>query len=538
MANYDIGTATGATNEEIATAIKGVVDSGLSSSQIADALVNGGGGITLSVSGVPAVGNDLTAVLPSEYGATSYQWMRDGVDISGATSSTYTLVSADSGTQITVKAVGVYVVSSGVSVEDVVSPDLYVEFNDGAYATFPEARFNGDFTISFTASPTEVEQGVLIGNATTSFILALTTGVIRSRFGTVTIDSSAGVFDFYNTNEIVYSRVSGVLTATCNSVEFISSVAFADTVSLSRVACYGAGSLPFSGFIYDISLDGITYITYSGSSEAWSMIGTDNVSRTGSILGKEMTLAGVDLEDIKESKSPLQATDFNVIVLAGQSNMVGRAPIEVGVDDDYSEITSNVFQYGYDSGEITVATNPLDHADEWPSTTGVWLEFVKSVQSSMPDKPILLIPVAKGGTGLVTNQWNKGDQYYEAAVTRINAVMANAGNTLKGIVWMMGENDADSENDTYLADFTTMWSNMKSDCSISDSVPVLLSTISLNNVPTYGPIINADINSFSNSLINSAVVDTTDLDLLDEWHYTAAGLRTIGQRLGAAYLEL
>jgi hypothetical protein len=40
MANYDIGTATGATNQQIAAAIKGVVDSGKSSEEIANMLQN------------------------------------------------------------------------------------------------------------------------------------------------------------------------------------------------------------------------------------------------------------------------------------------------------------------------------------------------------------------------------------------------------------------------------------------------------------------------------------------------------------------
>jgi hypothetical protein len=42
MANYDIGTATGATNQQIATAIKGVVDSGLDSAGIVASLQGGG----------------------------------------------------------------------------------------------------------------------------------------------------------------------------------------------------------------------------------------------------------------------------------------------------------------------------------------------------------------------------------------------------------------------------------------------------------------------------------------------------------------
>lgn len=58
------------------------------------------GAVALIV-GTAVVGNTLSVVLPSGWATpTSYQWTRDGVAISGATSSTYTQVSADIGHSI------------------------------------------------------------------------------------------------------------------------------------------------------------------------------------------------------------------------------------------------------------------------------------------------------------------------------------------------------------------------------------------------------------------------------------------------------
>ncbi len=57
--------------------------------------------------GTTTVGSVLTAGARTPTAATvSYQWRRDGVAISGATASTYTLVSGDLGTVITVTATG------------------------------------------------------------------------------------------------------------------------------------------------------------------------------------------------------------------------------------------------------------------------------------------------------------------------------------------------------------------------------------------------------------------------------------------------
>lgn len=59
------------------------------------------------ISGTATVGSVLTAGARTPSAATvTFQWRRDGVAIAGATASTYTLVSADLGTTITVTATG------------------------------------------------------------------------------------------------------------------------------------------------------------------------------------------------------------------------------------------------------------------------------------------------------------------------------------------------------------------------------------------------------------------------------------------------
>ena len=63
---------------------------------------------SVTISGTPTEDQTLTAAntLADEdgLGTISYQWQRDGVDITGATASTYTLTQADVGTTITVVA--------------------------------------------------------------------------------------------------------------------------------------------------------------------------------------------------------------------------------------------------------------------------------------------------------------------------------------------------------------------------------------------------------------------------------------------------
>lgn len=65
--------------------------------------------VTPTISGTAQVGKTLTANAgswePSPV-TLSYQWLRDGVAISSATTSTYTLVNVDIGTKISVKVTG------------------------------------------------------------------------------------------------------------------------------------------------------------------------------------------------------------------------------------------------------------------------------------------------------------------------------------------------------------------------------------------------------------------------------------------------
>lgn len=73
------------------------------------------GSISVLISGSFVVGQTLTAVVPNGQTA-SFQWMANGVAISGATNQTYVIQSGDAGKKITVKATAFTVESDGQSV--------------------------------------------------------------------------------------------------------------------------------------------------------------------------------------------------------------------------------------------------------------------------------------------------------------------------------------------------------------------------------------------------------------------------------------
>lgn len=74
----------------------------LSSAQAAIAPVR----TPVTVTGIAAVGEDLTAVLDDNWAVTGYQWYADGVVIVGATAATYTVTVAEQGKEISVGVTG------------------------------------------------------------------------------------------------------------------------------------------------------------------------------------------------------------------------------------------------------------------------------------------------------------------------------------------------------------------------------------------------------------------------------------------------
>lgn len=74
--------------------------------------------IVAGITGTPELGQTLSLLIASGYSVSTYQWQRAGVDIVGATSSTYTLQAADANQPITCKVGGLTFSTEGVTFVD------------------------------------------------------------------------------------------------------------------------------------------------------------------------------------------------------------------------------------------------------------------------------------------------------------------------------------------------------------------------------------------------------------------------------------
>lgn len=230
---------------------------------------------------------------------------------------------------------------------------------------------------------------------------------------------------------------------------------------------------------------------------------------------------------------------YDVYWLIGQSNMIGRASIRSGTDDNYSSVTNLVYQYGFTSQSISAATNPLDHVDENAGQMGLWLEFAKAKVSGLTGgRKILLVPCAQGGTSFDAGNWNPGNSLYNSALSRLSAAMSSGSgsNQLRGVLWLQGESDADAGSTPaglYRTRIQSMYDAMVSNASgMTSSTPFIVGTIKPDkpNAPT----INAALQDFADDNAAVGIVSLTDLAWYDANHYDAASLATAGQRYAAA----
>lgn len=340
-------------------------------------------------------------------------------------------------------------------------------------------------------------------------------------------------------------RRSGTVSLYIDLVDVGASLSNGEVATIEKLGEYsGATGIPdLVGFMYNVRLTGATNLaTYPSGITSWALSeqGSENGFVYADTEGLGNNATGTNIIAADEFTSVNDSTQgYNVIILAGQSTMVGRATLQAGVDDDYTAIAGTTYQYAFHEEGILDATNPILSNDPANDSMGLWLELVEGIQSSFDSRPLLLIAVAEGGTGFSTNDWNKGDAAYESAVKRINDVMRNEKNTMQGMFWLQGENDADSGSTTYQADITAMWNDMAIDCdSISDSTKFVCAQIKGSTTPANVPVINAALASFVASIPNGGIVSTGDLTLFDTYHFDAPSTRTIGQRMSTSYLGL
>jgi hypothetical protein len=239
---------------------------------------------------------------------------------------------------------------------------------------------------------------------------------------------------------------------------------------------------------------------------------------------------------------------MSLFILAGQSNMVGWAPIPEGEKTD-----PQIYVFGKDY-RWRIANHPVEDAfnqvdmvsENRIAGFGPAMDFAFVSLERHPEIVIGLIPCAKNSSGIVQWQRDLSDQsLYGSCLKRVRA--ASPMGKISGILFFQGETDAADPIQypdppphplDWSESFITFMTDLRNDLHEPD-LPVVFAQIGLTWSPEAFP--NWDVvkqQQASIQLPTSAMIATDDLPLIDGLHFTTDSYRIIGRRFAKAYWDL
>jgi Carbohydrate esterase, sialic acid-specific acetylesterase len=237
-----------------------------------------------------------------------------------------------------------------------------------------------------------------------------------------------------------------------------------------------------------------------------------------------------------------------LFILAGQSNMVGWAPIPEGEPTD-----PRIYVFGKDyrwriaDHPIEDASNQVDMVSEnLIAHFGPAMDFAFAGLERHPDIVIGLIPCAKNSSGIIQWQRDLSDQsLYGSCLKR--ALAASSMGKISGLLFFQGETDAANpilypEPPPRAADWAGLFAMFITDFRADlqePELPVVYaqigSTGASNDFPNWEVVKEQQA---AVQLPRLAMIVTDDLPLMDELHFTVDSYRILGKRFADAYWEI
>lgn len=189
-------------------------------------------------------------------------------------------------------------------------------------------------------------------------------------------------------------------------------------------------------------------------------------------IATEGTLTRTELDALYHVPDDPEADPgHDVIVLIGQSNMVGRG---TGIDPvAFDPSVGRVYTFGATgahANRIVHAADPLAHWDARPNTVGPGMEFARQYATTLPPhRTVLLVPAAQGATSFSggVKRWRTThtpahENLYLLALRQIRLALeaAGPGARLAGFLWHQGEGD--SSNPDYAHDLDSLINALRS----------------------------------------------------------------------------
>jgi hypothetical protein len=227
--------------------------------------------------------------------------------------------------------------------------------------------------------------------------------------------------------------------------------------------------------------------------------------------------------------------NFEIYILAGQSNMAGRGYIT----DAYKSAGNEKVLMLTKDGKWVQAKHPI-HFDKTSAAVGPGLMFGMEMLKANPNIKIGLIPTAVGGSPI--ESWLPGaldaatnTHPYDDAVKRIQLAMQSG--VIKGIIWHQGESNSNRPDqvNVYLDQLKELIGRFRKLVG-NDNLPFVAGE--LGRFRTFGNI-NDEINKLPAEVPFTAVATTENLvHRGDTLHFDSPSADELGRRYAAKMLLL
>ena len=240
--------------------------------------------------------------------------------------------------------------------------------------------------------------------------------------------------------------------------------------------------------------------------------------------------------------------EMHLFILAGQSNMVGWAPIP---DDE--KTNPRIYLFGKDY-RWRIADHPIEDAfnqvdmvsENRIACFGPAMDFALASLDRHPDIVIGLIPCAKNSSAIIQWQRDLSDQsLYGSCLKRVQA--ASPMGQISGLLFFQGEEDAVDpiqypQPEPHPEDWTQLFSafitDFRADLGQPD-LPVIYAQLGSNSgsadFPNWAIVKEQQA---SVALPMTGMIVTDDLPLMDGLHFTTESYRIIGKRFAEAFWDL
>jgi len=314
------------------------------------------------------------------------------------------------------------------------------------------------------------------------------------------------------------------------------------TVRNKILARFAAISVICSLTIVGCSSDGLpdNPNQVSGNAQSDDSLGGEAESQNGRSDAESQSASEVQGQAVSnpvtESPVPggaLAITDL--VLVTGQSNALGA---ETSYDPARDVPHPRAFAYtdkGWQVADLNQVWDlgwfPRNHPTEDPYNN-FGFHFARTVAARRPDRVIGFVLVTAPGEGIA--HWDYESSFYVKTRERVVAALNDlpSKSAIDGILWHQGETDWE-ETDYYRAKLSDLIRNFRGESWFSSDRPFIC-----------GETARAPVNNILMALNNdgdnwTGCVEGDDLPtFLDDYHFSAEGLRIIGTRYATKYIQM